>query len=645
MNDSPFFLDDAVVSSDQRANLRNTHDSIPTWALIPVRGMSNEELRSSRDNHTGQLGLELGCDKNTVPAPLLSLQIGEEYEYQDRRGNWFPITITGYDSVKRLYLADVNDGSGATLRKVKPDSCVKAANPSVFNWSYYIFQLCVDITIFSLVVVGLYLGYPILHTRIPPMVCYFAVPLLIPFFLIARCVLYLIFPQRRAVNCAPSFVCRKVELGGKSVYFVGTMHISPGSVRDVKRITTEVEPHVIMIELDYDRLEGMKEEKNPKPINQRLFTAFKDDDDVEVMGVHADWNAAVDKRDYMGKLQMCDDGFTSLQNRILVLPYKRMNVVNAMRNAQERGASAVFFSDLGKNGDAKQPSELLMSSGGLLKRTARCCVTRHSTPPNIPGFLVPAQYLAEDQQGKQIEGTVNAELVPLQSSLGRTICRGTIMLLSGISVLYGIIRLAGVEVGGEFLISDKIAREKNIPLVTIDMSITRLGRRLGQQLLPRPRNIWYIITAWLAFPRIFLSWLCLPMTHKVDLFLSMAWGFGRFRIRTWAAFLIAILISTSIIVGVFFSISEAAKVSVEKAGGNSPESKEYAELIALLIPLSIQAYLYPAVYQALLESRNEQMYRGLVAQIRNRPKATKFMVVIGAAHANGMIERCYDRGF
>merc|ERR1719193_2075785 len=134
-----FFLDDAVVSSDQRANLRNTHDSIPTWALIPVRGMSNEELRSSRDNHTGQLGLELCCDKNTVPAPLLSLQIGEEYEYQDRRGNWFPITITGYDSVKRLYLADVNDGSGATLRKVKPDSCVKAANPSVFNWSYYIF--------------------------------------------------------------------------------------------------------------------------------------------------------------------------------------------------------------------------------------------------------------------------------------------------------------------------------------------------------------------------------------------------------------------------------------------------------------------------------------------------------------------------
>jgi len=578
------------------------------------------------------------------PVPLESVEIGKEYEYQDKHGNWFPITITGYDDEKALYSADVHDGSKSKLTKVLPSQCVPAANPEVFIWWKYLLWMLLDASIMAGVVCAIYFNYKHLQ-KVNGDYWGLIVPCSFPVYILFRLFHWLVFPQRAGCTSVPPFVCRKVEQDGKEVYFVGTMHVSPGSVGDVIKVMDEINPDVVMIELDYERLEGMKEEKDPKPVAQRLFV---NPDGKKVVGVHADWNARMNKQEFKGQIELQDDGKKDLTDKVLTVPYNGGNdLLGRVRSAAERNASALFFLDPGKMYEGEERFSTPMMKSGGFRRLAYCFCHCKKEPAQVPTYLVPYTQITENHQDAEVACTVKSSSVPVPHTCGRIACRTIVMMLSGIGILYGIIRLAGVEVGGEFIVSDKLARERKKPLVTIDMSIGRLGRRICQQIIPWPSNIWYCFTAWLSFPRIALSWVFLPMLHKVDLILNMAWGFARFRLRTWLAFLLGLILSTALIMGIVMGITHGAKAAGEAAAHNQSEEKRdnIAKWIGIAIPLVIKIWFYPAVYKALLDSRDEQMYRGTVAQIRNRPNAKKFLVVIGAAHSNGMIRRCYERGF
>lgn len=627
---------------------------------------------------------------------LKKLTVGKDYEYQDAYGNWYPVRITE-ETKTGEYVGQSLFSKNKVYEHIKASQCIESAAPHKENWVSYWFWTIFDLILFTAIVVLLVHGdkndwYDFLTST--TWLGYIWQFLIIPILFVARIYWYFLNRAKsrhsRAVQSVKSFVSRKVEIDGKQVYLVGTMHVSPGSVEDVQRAADEIDPDVYMIELDFDRLAAMKEAENPPICDQWLFNK----DGKSVRGVHTDWNSALHKRNYTGTLTFEKEH--DLHGKILLAPMIKGNVASFVYAAEKRGAEAVFFLDRdGKT--VKKPEKLptprasvksvsstssyeslnesTMSETPIAREGAPnaaegyeyhasskqiesdsccslsyfCCKTGRNTSPEIPCYLVPNNMFNMQDEGLAVEFQVRSGNVGQPRTCRRMCCQTTCLTLTGIGVMYGLIRMAGCKVGGEFLLADKLARERGKALATIDMGMGRLGAALLDRLIPYPRNLWYMIIAWASVPRHLLTWLFLPMGHKLDIVLNMLYGFARFKCRTWLAFLVGVGAATAILTGVILLIQYGSKAvatgTSSAAGSDEEESDKIGDTVFLVVGVAIQVYLYPVVYKGLLDSRDEQMYRGVVAQIRRRPNAEKFMIVIGAAHSNGMIRRMYERGF
>eukprot|EP00397_Hematodinium_sp_SG-2012_P006498 GEMP01006530.1.p1 GENE.GEMP01006530.1~~GEMP01006530.1.p1 ORF type:complete len:697 (+),score=154.11 GEMP01006530.1:131-2221(+) len=647
-----------TLDFDRAATALSTEEKeglLPTQQKMSIEGSRSMARNTVQDGSDIEArGMEsvesMEFDKLKV-VKLSQLEVGTDYEYCDPSGDYFPVNIIDEDEVSGNYIGRSIFQKNKIFTKIKAGECIESAPRHKVNWINYLFWVFFDIGLCVGLVFAMIHGlYDALSTQWYWLgrVSTYA---LIPIFAVTRLFWHFVWPAKNAVHNVSRFVCKKVEMDGKEVYFVGTMHVSPGSVNDVRKVIDAVDPDVIMIELDHDRLQAMKEAKDPQPCDQPMWTKK---DGTKVRAVHADWNASLNKQTVVAKLCF-DANVKDLKDKILVVPSIKSGHALFVWNAQKRGAAAVFFidNDAVENQDdpgKTKPSLIIINSEGLINAWRFCLSTGRNTPPTIPTYLVPARHFQRDREdGKEVTFIVKSGYLEAPSTCRQTCCRFTCVMGTGIGIMYGLIRLAGCKVGQEFILADELATQRGKAFATIDMGMGRLGKSLLDRLIPYPRNLWYLITFWAALPRHMFVWLLLPQAHKLDLFLNMMWGFGRFHLRTWAAFLLGSLCASAMLTGIIFFVGYLTRLGAEQVASSSGASDENVDdlgkWIATFAPLVLQVYLYPVVYKGLLDSRDEQMYRGAVAQIRRRPNATKFVIVIGAAHSNGMIRRMYLRGF
>merc|ERR1712129_385401 len=110
--------------------------------------------------------------------------------------------------------------------------------------------------------------------------------------------------------------------------------------------------------------------------------------------------------------------------------------------------------------------------------------------------------------------------------------------------------------------------------------------------------------------------------------------------RTWLAMLLAALCAGGF-VGLLLSFfsHEAAGVAAS-SGAVSPDQTDDVQAYMML---AIELYIFPRLYEAVAASRDEKMYQGIVARAREHA-ARRLVVVVGAAHANGILQRARARG-
>lgn len=241
-------------------------------------------------------------------------------------------------------------------------------------------------------------------------------------------------------------------------------------------------------------------------------------------------------------------------------------------------------------------------------------------------------------------GRVNAKLEVRadhypRRTLRRRLCQGCALLCSGIGILYGIIQCFAVEVGGEFLAAEIAANAKGIPCVCIDSNLNQFWSRLGEALIPTPCNLLDSLLSWLAFPRIAFQVL-FPPRQNVDVAGSIVLHAKSFSIRTWVAFLLAGFCASQVTSHVMALIIGGGERAAEAAGAVKEENRaDIQNWIALIL----QLYMLPQVYGAVAASRDEVMYQSVVTKGRANA-SSRMVVVVGAGHANGIMQRARTRG-
>lgn len=504
-------------------------------------------------------------------------------------------------------------------------------------------------------------------------------------------------------RCSLPYTCGLAKVGDQEVYLVATVHISPRSARDAKDVVEAVRPNVVMIELDEERLDNFRprQPEPPKPEDLQAITVtqqgqvvsedgswwwpFGSGSEYEALGdqkltclaQRARWNA-----EWRGKTIAGDVIFDSENEYGMKRPgtgargscvlVRRggppsteakptgcdklscsqgiLSFTNKAHVAARDGAVALLVIN-SKN----QPIPSFRIGGGTLSGELQ--VARHTCSlgfPPIPVLLLEhkdgdrLRYLAEKCAEVEGAGRIHAEFKVMddtypRKTLRRELCQTCTMTFSGIGILYGVIRFCKVEVGAEFLEAEKEATRQGVPCVCIDVDIQRLCGSVAFSLMPTPCNIFNAAWSWLALPRCLFQFLFPPMCN-IDHLGGLALHAASFSIRIWIAFAAAGLLSGQVISRILryisFGASKAA-VAMDPAMGNSDDS---VELLQAWILNGFMLYLMPAIYGSVLATRDEAMYLGIAAQAR-KTGARRMVAVAGAAHTNGILKRCRERGF
>jgi len=311
-------------------------------------------------------------------------------------------------------------------------------------------------------------------------------------------------------------------------------------------------------------------------------------------------------------------------------------------NAARCGAVAVLAVDA----EGAPPPPARVGVGALASNVRVAFRARSCGFPPIPLLLLThadGQRLREACQGHS-PGAVRGEFrirpddYP-RRTLPRQLCQACAFVLSGIVILYGIIECLAVDVGDEFMVAERVALERQIPCVCIDMDVNRLCGRIGAALVPSPRNICRVVLAWLAVPRLLFR-LLFPAPGSLDALGCMVLHVRSFRPRTWFAFLLAAACAGGFLGGILMLCGFSAAGAAEGAG--LVQVEDLANLEAGIM-LAIELYMFPCLYEAVAASRDEAMYRGIVTKTREHG-ARRFVAVVGAAHANGILQRVKSRG-
>jgi len=463
------------------------------------------------------------------------------------------------------------------------------------------------------------------------------------------------------------YTCGYVRQGPREMFLVATIHISPRAPRDVEEVIEKTRPDIAMIELDEDRLNRMRDEPSqeaplePMPEDlQPITISGRGSETTTFRAQRASWNGewagevlrgsvvydegnahglkALDAAVAEGNLVLVERG--SSNGEFVPFAWKAFL-------AHKAGAEAVlvinsFSGPLPMNrlgGD-----ESLKGSLQVFRRTWSC-----GFPP-VPVMLLTREdgerlrTMCLENRGRDAPA---AELQVMPDSfprrtLRKRLCHGCALIFSGIGILYSIIQCFSVEVGGEFLMAEIAAHQRGIPCACIDVDLDRFWARLGAALVPTPCNIFQSLWAWLAFPRVVFRFF-FPPQGNIDVLGSMFLHGASFPCRTWIAFVLAGFCASRVTNLILELFGMAGEQAAERSGAVTVHSKEDRDLVQAYIMLLIEMYMLPQIYSAVADSRDEAMYQKMLAK-RRSSNVNRCVVVVGAGHANGIIQRARERG-
>jgi len=453
------------------------------------------------------------------------------------------------------------------------------------------------------------------------------------------------------------YTCGIVKSNGKTMFMVATIHISPRSPQDVEDVIGSCSPDTVMIELDDERLDRMRTSDAPKPKApkqedlQAIQISQQGKDTSTIYAQRALWNAERAGETISGGLAW--DG----ENNFGLKPYGG-NVQGKLCLVQRGGPEGEFAPFAYKAHIAARSGAeavLIVSSddnlpltrigGGTFMGDVKVAMKSGTCGfPDIPGLLLTQTDGQQLMKAVEEGAFVNAELKVREDhyprrTLRRRLCQGFALLFSGIGILYGIIQCFAVEVGGEFLAAEIAAHAKGIPCACIDSNLNEFWSRLGKALIPTPCNIIDAMLAWMAFPRIAFQALFPPRTN-VDVMGSIVLHAKSFSFRTWFAFGLAGFAASFVTSHVLALFSNGAERVVESTGAVSSEDRGMAQTYAALL---LQLYMLPRIYAAVAASRDEVMYQSVCSKGRENA-SSRMVVVVGAGHANGIMQRARTRG-
>merc|ERR1712066_759370 len=136
-----------------------------------------------------------------------------------------------------------------------------------------------------------------------------------------------------------------------------------------------------------------------------------------------------------------------------------------------------------------------------------------------------------------------------------------------------------------------------------------------------------------AFPRIATRFFY-PRYDSIDVLGGMVLHLFSLPLRTWVAFIVAGFCASFVTNHVLMLFGYGAEKAAETTG---TVKKEDADLVQSYIMLLIELYAFPQVYDAVAASRDEAMYREMVRQ-SSQLNARRMVVVVGAGHANGILQ-------
>jgi pheromone shutdown protein TraB len=453
-----------------------------------------------------------------------------------------------------------------------------------------------------------------------------------------------------------------IKSNDKTMFLVATIHISPRAPEDVIKVIDTVSPDVVMIELDDERLDKMRspdqpQDNTPKQEDlQEITIELQGGEAPETMKIYAQravWNAeqageavdgplVFDKANEYGLMETRPEqqsGYMSLVKRGSANGEFAPFALKAHLAARS-GAGAVLI----VNNKESLPMSRIGASVSVVQDMKVACYSRSCGFPPICAFMIKESDGEKLQKaladGARVGGSlsVRTDTYP-RRTLRKRLCQACALVFSGIGILYGIIQCFAIEVGAEFLAAEEAAYDKKLPCECIDSDLNSLWGRLGEALLPTPCNFVDAVLSWLAFPRIAFQAL-FPPRHNVDVFGSMVLHAKSFSIRTWVAFFIAGYCASWVTSNILKLLTGAAERGAEQTGMVKKEDRDITTDLMLFF---LQLYLLPRIFEAFCAHRDEVMYRSIVAKSRTMG-SSRMVVVVGAGHSNGILQRARARG-
>lgn len=450
------------------------------------------------------------------------------------------------------------------------------------------------------------------------------------------------------------YTCGYATSGGKEVFVVSTLHISPRSLEDVRVVLNTIRPDAVMIELDEERLADMRGSTRRRPQLQVLQITKPGQQAASVHTQRAVWNAEQGGQRIEGGIVIDEaDKFcmsppqVDVKDRLILVsrgaPEGQSGPFALKAHMAARaGAKAVLV----VNSEGALPAHTL-GVGSLRSDLQIAWRTRSMGFPPIPLLLLPhadGEELRSDVR-RCGPGAVHGDFMVMEDNqprqtLRRRLCQTIALALSGIVVLYGVIECLKVDAGDEFLVAYEEAERLRVPCLCIDVDMNRLCSRLAATAAPTPRNILRAVLSWLALPRVLLR-ACFPSKEDVDLAGTTVLHFLSFRLRTWIAFIVAGACAGCLVGFLLMLVGRGAEGAAEHSGVVKPRDRDEAWTFIVLL---LELYLLPCLYEAVASSRDEAMFQSLQAKAASAPNFRRLVLVVGAAHANGLLQRVRSRG-
>jgi len=291
------------------------------------------------------------------------------------------------------------------------------------------------------------------------------------------------------------------------------------------------------------------------------------------------------------------------------------------------------------------PPTMRLGESSLLEDLWLAFRTGRSGFPPIPVLLLP------QAEGERIlsacrrrEPAVSAEFRILpdefpRTSLRRRICQSLGLLLSGVGVLYGIIQCFAVDLGEEFIIAEKAAHEQGAPCICIDVDINGFCRNVFSAVALTPNNLWRSLRAWVALPRIVIQ-VMFPSRDRVDSLGVVLLHSASCRLRTWIVVLLAGVSAVAAVASMLWFCGGGSTGALSGVGVAPTHGRGEVQGVVMLL---IEFYVMPRLYEAVASARDEAMYQRIATEVARR-RARRLVVVVGVAHANGILQRVATRG-